>query len=121
MVTQHTQNTDDLHFRVLRLLQNNPELSQRELARRLGISFGKANYCLRALVDSGLLKLGTLAHTHHPLGYNYLLTPAGVAKKAALTGAFLNRKMAEYDALRAEIDALCSETSAQRPSHPAQD
>ena len=121
MPSKHAHVTEDLHCRVLRQLQNDPRLSQRELARRLDISFGKANCCLRALVDSGLVKLGNWAHARHPLGAADRLTPAGVAQIAALTGAFLNRKMAEYDALRAEIDALCSETSAQRTSHPAQD
>jgi EPS-associated MarR family transcriptional regulator len=115
MPSKHAHATEDLHFRVLRLLQDDPQLSQRELARRLGISFGKANYCLRALVDAGLVKLGNLAHSRHPMGYAYLLTPAGMAKKAALTGCFLQRKMAEYEALRAEIDGLRNETRGAIP------
>ena len=109
MASKHTQNTEDLHFRVLRLLQHHPTLSQRELANHLDISFGKAHYCLHALAEKGLIKLGNLAHSPHPLGYAYLLTPAGLAEKAALTGRFMKRKMAEYDALKAELDSLCQE------------
>lgn len=116
MESKRTHNTEDLHFRVLKLLQDNPELSQRELAVRLGVSNGKLNYCLRALIDKGLVKLGNFAHSTHHLGYAYLLTPSGVARKAALTQSFLKRKLAEYEALRAEIEALTTEDAPQRAS-----
>lgn len=109
MTDKQLNETEDLYFRVLRLLENNPDLSQRELAKKLGVSHGKANYCIRALVSKGLVKLGNFAHSSHHLGYVYLLTPAGIARKAALTHRFLNRKIAEYEALRAEIEALQQE------------
>ena len=95
-----------MHFRVLKFLEDNPDLSQRDLADRLGVSNGKLNYCLNALIDKGLVKLGNFAQSKHHFGYAYLLTPAGIAEKAALTGRFLKRKMAEYEALQAEIEAL---------------
>lgn len=116
MESRQEQEREDLRFRVLKLLQDNPDLSQRELARRLGVSNGKLNYCLRALIDKGLVKLGNFAHSTHHLGYAYLLTPAGMAEKAALTGRFLRRKMAEYEALRAEIEALQAEQGGRPDS-----
>ena len=97
---------EDLHFRVLKQLQDDPHISQRELAKRLGVSNGSLHYCMKALMEKGLVKLGNFAHSRHGLGYAYLLTPAGIASKAAMTGAFLKRKMAEYEALRKEIETL---------------
>ena len=111
MTSKHNQQSEDLHFRVLRLLQDRPDITQRELGEQLGISHGKANYCLRALIDKGLIKLHNFSNSNHRWGYAYLLTPAGIAEKAALTGQFLKRKMAEYEALRAEIEDLRSEMS----------
>lgn len=113
MPNKRTHAAEDLHFRVLKLLQDNPELSQRDLAARLGVSNGKLNYCLRALIDKGLVKLGNFAHSTHHLGYAYLLTPAGIAAKAALTHSFLKRKLAEYEALRAEIESLTTAIATQ--------
>ena len=104
----------DLHFRVLKQLQDDPHLSQRELAKRLGVSNGKLHYCMHALMEKGLVKLGNFANSTHRLGYAYLLTPAGVAKKAAMTGAFLKRKMAEYEALQREIATLQAEVERGR-------
>lgn len=105
---------EDLHFRVLRLLQDDPQLSERELARRLGVSNGKLHYCMKALMEEGQVKLANFANSRHRLGYAYLLTPAGIATKAALTGSFLKRKMAEYEALQAEIGALQAEMAKNR-------
>jgi EPS-associated MarR family transcriptional regulator len=104
---------EDTQFRVLKLLQEQPHLKQRELAEKLGVSLGKANYCLRALVEKGQLKLGRFMRSDHRMGYIYGLTPVGVAHKAALAGQFLQRKKAEYEALRAEIDALQAEMQQQ--------
>lgn len=109
MASQKSQNNEDLHFRVLRLLQDNPALSQRELAARLGVSNGKLHYCLKALIDKGLLKLGNFSHSTRHMGYVYLLTPVGIAQKTAMTSRFLKRKMVEYEALKAEIESLRSE------------
>ena len=109
MASMHDQQVEDLRFRVLKLLQQRPDSSQRELAQQLGISNGKMNYCLKALMDKGLVKLENFQNSQHKFNYSYLLTPAGIAEKAALTGRFLKRKMAEYESLQAEIDSLRSE------------
>ena len=114
MSSKHTQLQEDLHFRVLRLLQEQPELTQRDLAERLGVSLGKTNYCLKALAAKGQIKLANFVRSDHRLGYVYLLTPAGLAHKASLTGRFLQRKMAEYEALKAEIEALQAELPRAR-------
>lgn len=114
MASNTTQRAEDLHFRVLKLLQDQPDLSQRELASRLGVSNGKLHYCMKALIEKGLVKLANFAHSNHHLGYAYLLTPAGIKQKAAMTSDFLKRKMAEYEALQAEIAALQADVKAQR-------
>jgi EPS-associated MarR family transcriptional regulator len=108
------QRAEDLRFRVLKLLQDQPDLSQRELAARLGVSNGKLHYCMKALIERGLVKLGNFAQSKHHLGYAYLLTPAGIKQKAAMTSDFLRRKMTEYEALQAEIAALQAEAKAQQ-------
>ena len=100
---------EERHLKALRLLEQNPEMTQRELAEALGVSVGAANYCLKALVKKGWVKLENFQKNPNKLGYLYLLTPMGIAAKAQLTGSFLRRKMAEYDALRAEIDQLQAE------------
>ena len=97
----------------MRELEGNPELSQRELAKALGISLGLVNYCLKALVEKGLVKLGNFSANPDKRRYSYILTPQGLAAKAALTRRFLARKRAEYEALRSEIEALQDEIDAQ--------
>ena len=97
---------EDTHFRVLALLQNKPDLNQREMAVALGVSLGGINYCLRALVAKGLVKMYNFHENENKLGYAYLLTPAGLAEKLILTSHFLQRKQQEYIALKAEIDVL---------------
>lgn len=97
---------NDTSFRVLRLLQHNPQMTQREIAEVLGVSVGRVNYCLRALVEKGMVKVRNFRMSNNKLRYAYILTPMGAAAKASLTAGFLKRKMAEYDALRAEIDGL---------------
>ena len=109
---------DDMHFRVLRLLEENPELSQRALARELGVSLGGVHYCLRALIEKGLVKARNFAASSNKGRYAYMLTPAGLAEKSALTRSFLARKRAEYAALQAEIAALEAELAATEPHHP---
>jgi EPS-associated MarR family transcriptional regulator len=118
MASKHPEEVEDLHFRVLKLLQDNPDLSQRDLARLLGVSNGKLHYCMKALIAKGLVKLSNFANSKHHLGYAYLLTPAGIAEKGSLTSRFLKRKMQEYEALHAEIAALQAEIAAGR-SGPA--
>lgn len=100
---------EDTYFRVMRLLQDDPDLTQRELAQRLGVSVGALNYCLRALIAKGWVKMQNFGLSKNKFGYVYILTPRGVAERAALTKEFLKRKMEEYDALKREIDSLKSE------------
>ena len=102
---------DDVRFRVLRVLQDDPELSQREIAVVLGVSLGAVNYCLRALTEKGQLKVRNFRSSNNKLRYAYILTPSGIAEKARLTDAFLTRKIAEYEALKAEIEALSDDMS----------
>lgn len=102
----------EAHFQILRYLQKNPELSQRELCERVGISLGAVNYCLKALIDRGLVKAQNFKRSSKKMGYAYFLTPAGMAEKTLLTARFLNRKMREYDALRGEIVELTAELDA---------
>lgn len=115
MTSLRSQQVEDLHFRVLRLLQENSDLSERELASRLGVSNGKLHYCMKALIGKGLVKLTNFARSKHRLGYAYLLTPAGLSQKAEMTTSFLRRKMAEYEALQVEIAALQQELAAKAP------
>ncbi len=90
----------------MRALDVNPNISQRELAEAMGISLGKVNYCLRALVDKGLVKVRNFRNSKNKLAYAYLLTPDGATAKTRLTARFLKRKVAEYEALRREIEQL---------------
>ena len=109
MTSKRTKLQEDTHFRVLRLLQENPEMSQRELAEAVGVSVGGIHYVLNALIDKGLVKLGNFTAAEDKRRYAYELTPKGIVRKAALTRAFLVRKVAEYEALREEIKALQEE------------
>ena len=106
LTSRQSQLQEDTAFRVLRILEAEPDISQRALADRLGLSLGGLNYCLKALVDKGFVKLENFSNSRHKFGYVYLLTPAGLAEKAALTGRFLKRKMREYESLKAEIEDL---------------
>lgn len=121
MASKHPETVEDLHFRVLKLLQNQPDLSQRELADKLGVSNGKLHYCLKALIDKGLIKLGNFAESKHRLRYAYLLTPAGIRQRTELTADFLRRKLHEYEVLRNEIAALQAEIEQTHNSDKALD
>jgi len=94
------------HYGLLKTLEENPGLSQRDLAKLLGISLGKVNFCLNALVDKGSLKIKNFRNNENKLAYAYLLTPRGVEEKARITVGFLKRKMQEYERLRKEIEEL---------------
>ena len=100
---------EESYLKVLRLLKADPSLSQRELSRTLGISLGKTNSCVRALLNKGLIKMQNLRNSDNKLGYAYLLTPAGISAKADLTRLFLIKKKIDYDILRKEIDVLAKE------------
>jgi EPS-associated MarR family transcriptional regulator len=101
----------DVHFRVLHLLEEEPELTQRELAQKLGISLGGVNYCLKSLIDIGHIKAGNFKKNPDKSAYLYFLTPKGVVEKAKLTAGFLKRKMEEYYALKKEIDSIKSKAN----------
>ena len=110
---------DEVHFRVMRLIQEHPQLTQRELARHLGVSLGKANYCLKALTEKGFVKAENFRRSDNKLAYVYLLTPVGIEERARVTVAFLRRKMQEFEALKTEIEGLqtmADEEGRIRPS-----
>lgn len=96
----------EIRFRVLRALEQQPDLSQRQLAELLGISLGKTNYLLRALLDKGFVKARNFRNARNKMAYAYVLTPKGLAQKAALARSYLERKTAEYESLRIEIEKL---------------
>lgn len=100
---------EDVRYRVLRLLQDNPEFSQRDIARETGVSLGAVNFCVSALIEKGHVKVRNFRAADNKLRYAYLLTPKGVAEKASLTARFLQRKLREFEALKEEIDALRDE------------
>ena len=94
------------HYKLLKLIEANPAIQQREMAKAMGVSLGKANYCLQALVQKGLVKMDNFRRSDNKLGYSYLLTPSGIEEKAKLTVNFLKLKIAEYDTIRNEIEEL---------------
>ena len=106
MTSKRTKLQEDTHFRVLRLLQENPEMSQRELAEAVGVSVGGIHYLLNALIDKGLVKLGNFTASEDKRRYAYILTPKGFAQKALIAKRFLARKIEEYEALKSEIEEL---------------
>jgi EPS-associated MarR family transcriptional regulator len=110
---------DETVFWTLKLLQANPGMTQRLLAKEIGINVSRINFCLKALIDKGWIKMGNFSNNPNKLGYAYLLTPTGVAEKAVLTRRFLQRKMAEYEELREEIEALQPEADQPTPAAPA--
>ena len=109
----------EMHFKLLRLLEANPELSQRDLARALGVSLGKVNYCLNALMKKGWIKARNFTNSQNKAAYMYLLTPRGMERKAGLTVSFLRAKMQEYEALRAEIRQIRREVARTNGEHSA--
>jgi EPS-associated MarR family transcriptional regulator len=119
MSSRRAKLQEDTNFRLMQLLHDNPHLSQREMAKALGLSFGGIHYCLCALIDKGLVKIHNFNQNQNKFGYAYLLTPSGISEKALLTGIFLKRKLLEYEALKVEIKALelemCNEKAKQPP------
>jgi EPS-associated MarR family transcriptional regulator len=102
---------EELRLRVLRALEANPQLSQRQLAAELEVSLGSVNYALRALIRKGLVKVDNFRKSGAKAAYLYLLTPKGLAEKTSLAAVFLRRKLEEYDLLRQEIEALKGEVN----------
>ncbi len=100
---------EEIQFEVLRRLHQTPQISQRALAKDLGVGLGTINFCFQALVEKGLVKMQNFSQSKNKLRYVYLLTPAGVAEKSKLTAELLRRKVAKYEALQIEIEQLKSE------------
>ncbi|MBK9161506.1 MAG: MarR family EPS-associated transcriptional regulator [Nitrosomonadales bacterium] len=107
---------DRTSYGLLKTLQDNPGLSQRDLAKQLGVSLGKVNYCLNALIEKGCLKVNNFRNSDNKLAYAYLLTPKGVEARARMTVQFLQYKMVEYEALKAEIEHLQHEAGLIDPA-----
>ena len=105
------------HYGLLKTLENNPSLSQRDLAKRLGISLGKVNFCLKALVAKGSIKINNFRDSDNKLAYAYLLTPHGIEDKARMTVHFLQHKIQEYERLRGEIEDLQREAEQLVNAH----
>jgi len=103
---------EEVRYRLLKLLSQNPELSQRDLAQKLGISLGKVNYCVRALKEKGLVKVNNFKNNPSKTGYLYMLTPKGIEEKAGVTARFFKRKLKEYEKLEEEIEQLRKEVIA---------
>ena len=99
-------NNQDIRLDLLRKLESNPHLNQRELSREMVVSLGKVNYCMKKLTEKGLIKLTNFTHNPNKVGYAYLLTPSGIEEKSRLTFSFLKRKIVEYEKLKKEIDKL---------------
>ena len=110
---------DELRLRVLRALEANPELSQRQLAAELGVSLGGVNYALKALIERGFVKADNFRKSGSKVAYLYLLTPKGIAEKGSLATAFLGRKLEEYEVLRQEIEALKGEVRSDESGNGA--
>ena len=110
--TSHSR--DELRLRILRLLEQHPEMSQREIARELGVSLGGVNYALKALIERGFIKAGNFGRSNNKAAYMYLLTPDGIAQKSLLAATFLRRKLKEYEALKQEINSLKQEVNTGR-------
>ncbi|MCW8900255.1 MAG: MarR family EPS-associated transcriptional regulator [Gammaproteobacteria bacterium] len=97
---------DEIAYKLLKLIEAEPHLSQREIAQKMGVSLGKTNYCLKALIDKGFIKLQNFYNNKHKSAYIYFLTPPGIEEKAAVTFRFLQRKIKEYEKIKQEIKSL---------------
>jgi EPS-associated MarR family transcriptional regulator len=111
----------ETRYRLLKLLNENPTLSQRQLADETGVSLGKVNYCLKALIKTGLIKVDNFQKSNNKVAYAYLLTPKGIAAKAKITVDFLKRKQNEYDSLVQEIEVLKQEAALLQPTREMQE
>ena len=98
--------TTDTHLKVLRSIEENPEITQRELAQKLGVSLGKVNYCLKALIERGWIKANNFRNSNNKAAYAYLLTPSGIEEKAKITVRFLRQRMLDYEQIKREIVEL---------------
>jgi EPS-associated MarR family transcriptional regulator len=102
---------EEIHYHVLKHIESNPSITQRELAKELGVSVGKVNYCLKALIDKGWIKANNFKNSNKKLAYFYILTPSGLEQKAKITVNFLKRKINDYEELKKEIEVLKNEVN----------
>ena len=107
---------DETIYKLLKTIENDPHLSQREIAQKMGVSLGKANYCLKSLLDKGFIKVRNFYKNKKKKAYIYILTPHGIEEKAQVTYRFLQRKIHEYELIKAEIESLKNESSS--PKYP---
>lgn len=107
----NTQLQDEIAYKLLKLIEAEPHLSQRDIAQKMGVSLGKTNYCLKALVDKGFIKLQNFYNNKKKSAYIYFLTPQGIEEKAAVTYRFLQRKIKEYEDIKIEIESLKTEAA----------
>ena len=105
--------TDEYRYKILKLIETNPEISQRQLARELDISLGKTNYCLKALIEKGILKATNFRNSQNKLAYLYKLTPKGIEEKASIMMRFLKQKMQEHEHLQRQIEQLRNDISKE--------
>ena len=108
--------SDEYRYKILKLIEANQEISQRQIAKALGISLGKANYCLKALMEKGLLKAKNFHNSQNKLAYLYVLTPSGIEEKTSVTARFLKAKIKEYKTLEAEIKQIKKEFQSSQQS-----
>jgi len=113
LTSRRSKLQEDTYFRVLRILEEKPEITQREIAQKLGISISGLNYALNALIAKGWVKVHNFRSSNNKFGYAYYLTPSGVAEKVSLSSKFIQRKLQEYDEIKAEIESLRSEMYIQ--------
>ena len=102
---------EEICYKLFKLIEQQPDISQRELAKEMGISVGKTNYCLKALIDKGWLKARNFKNSNNKIAYAYVFTPKGLREKAKITARFLKRKVREYEILKSEIEQLRQEVS----------
>ena len=105
--------TTQTHLKVLRIIEETPEITQRELAQKLGVSLGKVNYCLKALIQRGWVKVNNFRNSRNKVAYSYLLTRKGIDRKAKITARYLRSKIEEYESLKKEIEVLRREIGSQ--------
>ena len=116
-IIKEAMSNEEIEYNALKLLETNPQLSQRQLSAKLDVSLGKAHYVLKSLIEVGWVKLDNFRRSDNKLGYAYVLTPAGIAEKAKITVRFLGRKQLEYSELRAEIQDLQVEVKKIERGH----
>ena len=102
---------EETSYRLIKVIENNPDISQRELAKEMGISLGKTNYCIKGLMDKGWLKARNFKNSNNKIAYAYVLTLGGLGEKAKITSRFLKRKLHEYERIKSEIEQLRQEVS----------